>query len=69
MEILQPNWGLSAWSFSSLIAFILWAYCLIDILRSHFKGSNDKLIWILVVLLIPCLGGFLYLIIGRKQRI
>lgn len=69
MEILQPDWWLSIWPFSSLIVFILWVYCLVDIVRLNFKGPNDKLIWILVVLLLPCLGGFLYLVIGKKQRI
>jgi hypothetical protein len=41
---------------------------LIDILNGHFNGSN-KIIWLLVVILLPGLGGIIYLIIGRKQKI
>ncbi|NOU62211.1 PLD nuclease N-terminal domain-containing protein [Marinifilum caeruleilacunae] len=41
---------------------------LIDILRNEFTGNN-KLIWILVVLIFPFLGTLLYLIIGTKQKI
>ena len=40
---------------------------LIDILRSEFE-SNDKLIWLLVVLLLPILGSILYFIIGSKKK-
>jgi hypothetical protein len=41
---------------------------LIDILRHEFNG-NDKLIWVLVVLLLPVLGSILYFIIGREKRL
>ncbi len=41
---------------------------LVDILGSEFTGSN-KLIWVVVVILIPILGGILYFAIGRSQKI
>jgi len=41
---------------------------LISILRNSFEG-NDKLIWVLVVLLLPVLGPILYFLIGRNKRI
>ena len=40
---------------------------LIDILRSDFE-SNDKLVWIIVVLLLPLLGSVLYFIIGVNKK-
>ena len=43
-------------------------YPFIDILNNQFNGSN-KTIWLLVVILLPGLGGLLYLIFGRRQRI
>jgi hypothetical protein len=43
-------------------------YALIDILRSDFRGSNDKILWFLVVFFIPMLGSILYFLIGRKQK-
>lgn len=42
---------------------------LIDIIRNEFKGSNDKVIWVIIVLFIPFLGSLLYFLIGRNQRI
>ena len=48
--------------------FALIAYCLIDVLRSDFKDSTNKLIWILVILFAPFIGSIIYLIIGRNSK-
>jgi hypothetical protein len=48
--------------------FILPIIALIDILSSRFK-ENDKLIWVLVVVLFNIIGSILYFILGRKQKI
>jgi ABC-type uncharacterized transport system fused permease/ATPase subunit len=48
------------------IIFIILA--LIDILKSEFTGSN-KLIWVIVVIVLPLLGSILYFVIGTKQKI
>jgi len=42
---------------------------LIDIIRSDFRGSNDKLIWVIVVLFLNVIGAVLYWAIGRNQRV
>jgi hypothetical protein len=41
---------------------------LVDILKNEFTGNN-KLIWVLVVLLSWIIGAILYFFIGRKQKI
>ncbi len=41
---------------------------LIDILKSEFNGNN-KIVWILVVLLMNFFGAILYFSIGREQKI
>jgi hypothetical protein len=53
-----------------IIAFfiLLWISALADILKNNFK-KNNKIIWILVVVLIPILGSVLYYMIGRNQKI
>ena len=42
---------------------------LIDILRSNFKDSTNKIIWVLVVIFVPFFGPILYFIIGRGQKV
>ncbi|MFN0730221.1 PLDc N-terminal domain-containing protein [Polaribacter gochangensis] len=51
-----------------LFAIALPIIALIDILRSDFKG-NDKIVWILIVLLANLFGTLLYFMIGTKQKI
>ena len=51
-----------------LFGLLLPIIALIDILRNKFKGSNDKLIWILVVLFLNVFGSVLYFLIGRSQK-
>jgi len=51
-----------------LIGFILWILVLVDIIKSEFMGYN-KVIWIILILLLPFPGIILYWIIGRKQKI
>jgi hypothetical protein len=41
---------------------------LIDILNNEFTGNN-KLIWVLVILLSWIIGAVLYFFIGRNQKI
>lgn len=46
-------------------------WCLVDVLKNEFTGSN-KIIWLLVVVssfFIPVIGWALYLLIGRNQKI
>lgn len=68
MDLLLPNFGLVFWTiFGVVTTLFLWA--LIDLLKSSFKASNTKLMWVLILLFIPLLGSVLYLIIGRKQKV
>lgn len=50
------------------IPFILWVWALIDILKSRFETETTKVIWLLVVLLVPFLGMVLYFFIGTGQK-
>jgi hypothetical protein len=48
---------------------ILFLFTVIDILKNRFESATDKLIWVIVVILIPLIGSILYLFIGRKQKL
>jgi hypothetical protein len=41
---------------------------LVDVLRNEFTGNN-KIIWVLVILLSWIIGAILYFFIGRNQKI
>lgn len=50
------------------IFFGLTIVALVDILKSEFSGNN-KIVWVLVVLLTNFFGALLYFMIGRQQKI
>jgi hypothetical protein len=52
----------------SIAYFILWVYCLIDVIRSNFKDQNMKLIWIVVLLFAQVIGPIAYLIMGQGTK-
>jgi hypothetical protein len=54
--------------FLFLICIPIQLVCLIDILRSAFKDSVLKLLWVIVVWFIPVFGLLFYFFIGRKQK-
>lgn len=66
--ITETIWLLGIWQVILLAAIILPIIALISILKNEFK-NNDKIVWVLVVLLLPFIGPILYFIIGRPTRL
>ncbi|MBU2949643.1 PLD nuclease N-terminal domain-containing protein [Tamlana agarivorans] len=53
---------------SVFLGIIPTVVALIDIVRNEFTGNN-KIVWLLVVLLGNLFGALLYFIMGRKQKL
>ncbi len=49
-----------------LLPFVLTLYCIIDIIRADFKDSNSKILFLLLVLLLPFIGSVLYLFLRKN---
>lgn len=49
--------------------FAVWIWTLVDIIQAEFKDTNEKLLWIILVILLPFLGTILYFAIGGKNRV
>ncbi len=49
-------------------AFILWLWMLIDCATKEPSDGNDKIIWILVIVLTHWIGALIYLIFRRPER-
>lgn len=59
---------LVAVSFLGCLPLILVIAALIDILRSNFRETNTKLIWVIIVIFVPVIGSLLYFILGGSQK-
>lgn len=52
----------------ALAGLILSIWALIDVLRSNFKDSNGKLIWVIIVLFTNLAGALVWVFWGRKNQ-
>lgn len=70
MELLMPEIGLLIWAiFCLLTTIVLFLVALVNALKSNFADSITKLMWVLVIVLVPVAGPVIYLIVGRRARI
>ncbi|TPV34202.1 hypothetical protein FJ651_08580 [Paucihalobacter ruber] len=68
MDFITPGSGLVILTIVSFLVLLLPLLALISIVKNQF-GGNDKIVWVLIVLLLPLLGAILYFAIGRQQRV
>ena len=47
---------------------IFWVWMLVDCIKNEPSEGNDKIIWILVIVLLGVLGGAIYYFVRRPQR-
>jgi phospholipase D-like protein len=47
----------------AVVWVLLWAVCLFDILRRRDLGTGSKVLWALVVLLLPIVGLLVYVVV------
>ncbi len=51
-----------------LAALVFWIWMIIDVIQNKGLTDGEKIAWVLVVVLLHCLGGLLYFLIGRPKR-
>ena len=49
-------------------SFGIWVWMLIDCITKEPSEGNDKIVWILVVVLTGIIGALIYLFYGRPKR-
>jgi len=52
---------------ASIFLVVLWIWMLIDVLKRDFKEENDKIIWVLVVVLTHWIGALIYYFTIKKK--
>jgi hypothetical protein len=55
---------------AGLALFVLWIWAIIDVIKSEFKDSTTKIIWIALLIFLPFLGAVIYPFLSKstKQR-
>jgi hypothetical protein len=60
--------GLSVFRLLILAVTVFIVWMLIDAIVSPNITGVEKLVWVLVIFFIPCLGALLYLLVGRRRQ-
>ena len=48
----------------SLLWFVLWIVALVDCIKG---SSPNKVVWVIVIILLPFLGSILYFLLGKSR--
>lgn len=51
----------------SLLTFVFWLWMLIDAIQKPSLSSNERLIWILVIIFLPCIGSLIYFFVAKSK--
>ena len=68
MELLTPEPSLILWVLLFLAHIIVLMVALIQIGRSNSRETNERLMWVLIVLFLPLAGSILYFYSGKKAN-
>ena len=52
-----------------LFAIFLFFWSLFDLMKSEFKLTHNKILWFVLILLLPLVGTIFYLLISPDQKI
>jgi hypothetical protein len=52
-----------------LAASAFWVWMLVDCVQNETDGGNNKIIWILIIVLAGVVGALVYFFVRRSQRL
>jgi len=52
----------------AIFAFVFWILMLVDAAKRQFKQENDKIMWVLIVILTGIIGALIYYFMIKKQN-
>jgi DMSO reductase anchor subunit len=52
-----------------VLATVFWVWMIIDVAKNEPDNGNDKIVWILVVVLAGVIGAAVYYFVRRPERI
>jgi hypothetical protein len=55
------------WLLLVAAAFVLFIWALIDAIKNPNLSDTERIVWIIVIIFVGCLGPIMYLLIGRNK--
>tara|TARA_Y100000310_G_scaffold155372_1_gene154838 strand:- start:487 stop:738 length:252 start_codon:yes stop_codon:yes gene_type:complete len=53
---------------AGILGFIFWIFMLVNVIKRNFKKENDKIMWILIVVLTGILGALIYYFMIKRPN-
>ena len=53
----------------AILGSIFWVWMIVDCANNEPTGSNDKIVWLLVIILVHFVGALVYYFVRRPERI
>lgn len=57
------------WALFVLAALVFWVWMLIDCATNEPSEGNDKIVWIVIIIFTSWIGGLVYYLVRRPERI
>lgn len=57
------------WAITLLALLAVYIWTIVDIVRSEFRNSSDKVLYLALALALPFIGSVIYWVMGRPKRI
>jgi hypothetical protein len=51
----------------SLVTFAIWVWALVDAIKNPRLSDNERILWVVVILMTHCLGALIYVFVGRNK--
>ena len=51
----------------SLVTFAVWVWALVDAIKNPRLSDNERILWVVVILMTHCLGAIIYVVVGRNK--
>lgn len=52
----------------AIFMFVFWILMLVDAAQRKFKESNDKIVWVLIIIFTNIIGAIIYYFIVKKKK-
>jgi hypothetical protein len=66
---LLPCLMLVCFGIFALIMLAFWIWVIVDVVKNEPSEGNDKIVWLLVVILLSWVGALIYLLARRPKRV
>lgn len=67
METITPDNGLLVWILLGFAGMVFFVIALLRIMRTNFRDSNTRLLWLILVLVAPILGPILFFTYAKRS--